>query len=141
MKKVLVVEDNADWRQLLTIVIKRLGYEVVLAGTGTEALEQADATRPQLILMDLGLPGMGGDEATVRIKADPATSRIPIVIQTAFGASAAAQRALKAGAAELMQKPINITNIQKLVEKYLSGSETGPQTSTLAQDGTKAPHA
>jgi CheY-like chemotaxis protein len=124
MKRVLIVEDNVDWRQLLTTIITRLGYAVIAAGTGKEALEQVPITHPDLILMDLGLPEMGGDEATVRIKADPATKHIPIVIQTAFGASASAKRALEAGAAEMMQKPISITDIQKLVVKYLSNGNT-----------------
>lgn len=125
-KIVLIVEDNAEWRELLTMIIRRVGHEVVAARTGKEGLERVSVKHPDLILMDLGMPEMAGDEATVRIKANPATSHIPIVIQTAFGASAAAQRALEAGAAEMMQKPINITDIQKLVEKYLSSGETRP---------------
>jgi CheY-like chemotaxis protein len=124
-KKVLIVEDNLDWRQLLTMIIKRLGYEVIGVGTGKEGVQRAFAMHPDLILMDLGLPEMSGDEATIRIKADPATRDIPVVIQTAFGTSPAAKRAMDAGAVELMHKPISISDIKSIVQKYLS-VETEP---------------
>jgi CheY-like chemotaxis protein len=127
VKTVLIVEDNLEWRELLTMIITRLGHDVAVAGSGKEALEKVSVRQPHLILMDLGLPEMGGDEATVRLKADPATRHIPIVIQTAFGEGAAAKRALEAGAAEMMQKPIAITDMQKLVSKYLSGGEAMPR--------------
>ena len=129
-KKVLIVEDNLDWRQLLTMVIRRLGYDVVGVSSGTEGVEQAYKLRPDLILMDLGLPEMSGDEATVRIKADPATRDIPLVVQTAFGTSPGAKRAMDAGAAELMHKPISIADIQMIVQKYLS-----PETAMKEADG------
>ena len=124
----LVVEDNADWRELLAMIIRRAGHEVVIAGTGKEGIRQASKTNPDLILMDLGLPEMSGDEATVQIKADPATSHIPVVVQTAFGSGPNAKRAMEAGAAEIMQKPISITDIQKLLSKYLSGGDEQPKT-------------
>ena len=127
-KKVLVVEDNADWRDLLTMIIRRSGYDVVTAGTGTEGIRQASMTHPDLILMDLGLPEISGDEATVHIKADPATKHIPVVIQTAFGSGPNAKRAIEAGAAEIMHKPISIADIHKLLSKYLSGGGEKPET-------------
>jgi two-component system, cell cycle response regulator DivK len=127
-KKVLVVEDNADWRELLAMVIRRAGYEVVIAGTGKEGIRQASKTNPDLILMDLGLPEMSGDEATIQIKANPATNDIPVVVQTAFGSGPNAKRAMEAGAAEIMQKPISITDIQKLLRKYLSGGGEQPKS-------------
>lgn len=132
-KKVLIVEDNLDWRQLLTMIIKRLGYDVIGVGTGKEGVEQAFAIRPDLILMDLGLPEMSGDEATIRIKAEPATRDIPVVVQTAFGTSPAAKRAIDAGAAELMHKPISIADIQTVVQKYLS-----VETATMGTDNGRA---
>ncbi len=127
-KKVLVVEDNADWRDLLTMIIRRSGHEVVTAGTGKEGIRQASVTQPDLILMDLGLPEISGDAATAHIKGDPATKHIPVVIQTAFGSGPNAKRAIEAGAAEIMHKPISITDIQKLLSKYLSGEDGKPKT-------------
>ena len=118
-KKVLIVEDNADWRELLSMTVTRLGYKAVLATTGMEGVARASEERPDLILMDIGLPGISGDEATVRIKANPATRDIPVVIQTAYGFDSNAARALEAGAEEIMHKPISITDLQKLMSKYL----------------------
>ena len=97
-KRILIVEDNADCRELLRLIITRqLGCEVVEAATGLAAVDQASATHPDLILMDLGLPGMSGVEAPERIKANPAIKDIPIVINTAFNATDLTRRALAAG--------------------------------------------
>jgi CheY-like chemotaxis protein len=126
VKKVLVIEDNPDWRELLSMTIRRLGHDVVLAGTGKEGVAQALQTRPDLILMDVGLPEMDGEEATAQIKANPATRHIPIVIQTAYGFGATAKRAMEAGAEEIMHKPISILDIQKLLIKYLSSTVGDP---------------
>jgi CheY-like chemotaxis protein len=123
-KKVLIVEDNPDWREVLTIVVRRLGHEVLVARTGEEALAQARRSEPDLIMMDIGLPRMSGDQATAQLKADPATKDIPVVVQTAFGTGASAELALEAGAAEILHKPITITDIQKTLAKYLSDGET-----------------
>ncbi len=127
-KKVLVVEDNADWRDLLAMIIRRSGHEAVVAATGPEGVRQASLTRPHLILMDLGLPEISGGEATVQIKTNPVTKDIPVVIQTAFGSGPDAKRAMDAGAAEIMHKPIAITAIQKVLSKYLSGEDGKPGT-------------
>jgi len=121
-KKILIVEDNADWREVLTIVVRRSGYEVAVARTGEEAVAQARRVQPDLILMDIGLPRMSGDQATAQLKADPATKEIPIVVQTAFGTGPSAKRALEAGAVEILHKPITIADIQKTLAKYLSDS-------------------
>jgi CheY-like chemotaxis protein len=118
-KKILIVEDNADWRELLMMIIRKLGYEVMVAATGEDGLAQASAAHPDLVLMDLGLPRMSGDQATAQLKADPATKDIPVIIQTAFGMGLSAQRAIEAGAAEILHKPITVTEIAKTVRKYL----------------------
>jgi len=76
-KKILIVEDNADWRELLVIFIRKLGYEVIAAATGEDGVAQAFAARPGLVLMDLGLPQMSGDQATAQLKANPTTKDIP----------------------------------------------------------------
>jgi two-component system response regulator PilR (NtrC family) len=123
VKKVLVIEDNADWRELLSMTVRRLGHDVILAGTGREGVAQAFHARPDLILMDIGLPEMAGDEVTARIKANPTTRHIPIIIQTAYGLGPNATRAMEAGAEEMMHKPISILQIQKVLIKYLSGDQ------------------
>jgi CheY-like chemotaxis protein len=123
--KVLIVEDDDDWRGLLVMVIKRLGYEVFEAATGLEAIERASAVLPHLILMDIGLPGMTGDKATACLKANPVTKHIPIVVQTAWHDSKHTERALEAGAAEILYKPVAIKIILDVLHKYLSAGHKG----------------
>jgi CheY-like chemotaxis protein len=109
---------------VLVIIIRRLGYDVIEATTGEEGVAQASAAHPDLVLMDLGLPRMSGDQATAQLKADPATKDIPVIIQTAFGMGPSAQRAIEAGAAEILHKPITMTGIEKMLCKYLSCADT-----------------
>jgi CheY-like chemotaxis protein len=120
-KRILIVEDNDDYRYLLVIFLSREGYEVVEARTGSEAIEQVHATHPDLIIMDLALPGITGDEALARLKADPSTRKIPIVVATAFHEAAArVERVVAAGADEILHKPITWTTIQEVMSRYLS---------------------
>jgi CheY-like chemotaxis protein len=118
-KKILIVEDNADWREVLMMMIQRLGYDVISAGNGEDGIAQASAAHPDLVLMDLGLPLMSGDQAIARLKADPATKDIPVIVQTAFGVGPSAQRAMDAGAAEILHKPITMGGIKYILYKYL----------------------
>ena len=118
-KTILVVEDNLDSRELLVHILKRNGFGVAEATTGIEAVDQARAVLPDLILMDLGLPGITGDEATARLKADPRTKDIPIVVNTAYhSGSPLVTRAMAVGAAEVLYKPINFSGIQEIVGRY-----------------------
>ena len=120
-KRILIVEDNADSRELLVLLLRRLGYEVAEAATGLAAIEQTRATRPDLIIMDLGLPGITGDEATARLKADPSTRDIPVIVNTAFNKEAAlVERAIAVGAAEILYKPTNLKVLLDVVHRYLS---------------------
>ncbi len=118
-KTILLVEDNADLRELLTVAIRHLGYEVVVATTGEEAVERASAIQPDLILMDIGLPKLNGAEAIVRIKGDPATKHIPIVILSALHMCPDIKRALESGAAGILQKPVSVLKIQEILSKHL----------------------
>src|SRR5439155_15860938 len=111
-KEILIVEDNEDCREPLAILVKRLGYAVVEAAMGLAAIDQGWATHPDLILMDLGLPGITGDEATALLKAHPSTSNIPVVINTAFNVGAYTNRALDAGAVEILHKPLELSTLQ-----------------------------
>jgi CheY-like chemotaxis protein len=147
-KKILIVEDNADWRLVLSRTVERAGYEVVSATTGREAVEKAAAAQPALILMDIGLPLMNGGEATALIKANAATKNIPVVIQTAYGSSSFTEHAVKAGAAEVLQKPIKIQEIERVLCKYAPRGSTnatrpatvsGASTATRPQGGRAQP--
>jgi two-component system cell cycle response regulator DivK len=128
-KKILVVEDNDDCRYLLARFLKGVGYEVVEAATGLQGVHLACRVRPDLILMDLSLPTLSGDEATARIKANQATRDIPVVINTGWVIGERCKRALEAGAAEVLHKPVELSELHLVVKKYL---ETGHMTSTCA---------
>ncbi|HEX9263422.1 MAG TPA: response regulator [Candidatus Binatia bacterium] len=123
-QKILIVEDNSDCRELLALVLRRSGYEIAEAATGLAAIEQAAATHPDLILMDLGLPGITGDEATARLKADPATKDIPVIVNTAFHKGTLIDRAIAVGAAEILHKPISFEALREVVRRYLSSNDT-----------------
>lgn len=118
--KILVVEDNADGRELIVTVLRHQGYEIIEAGSGTEALQAASTRHPDLILMDLGLPGMSGDEVTARIKADPSTAHVPIIVNTAFDPTASiVTRAVAAGADKVIYKPTNFKDLLELSQRLL----------------------
>jgi CheY-like chemotaxis protein len=118
-RRVLVVEDNDDWRAIMALFLTRLGYNVVQATNGIEAIEKATSELPDLILMDLKLPKLSGLEATAQIKENPATTDIPVVLCTAFGPEAYENNPTINYLAEIVQKPIKLDVFQALVQKHL----------------------
>jgi CheY-like chemotaxis protein len=122
--KILIVEDNEDWRMLLGVFIQRLGYEVFEATTGLEAIDRAITVHPDLILMDLSLPEMSGQEATAYLKAQASTRDIPVVVQTAH--TTIDDQVLESGATEILHKPIDFKTLQNVLRKYLSTEKKPP---------------
>lgn len=102
---VLVVDDYKDARDLYAETLLVLGFRVVTAGNGVEAVEKARALRPDVILMDLSLPCIDGWEATRQLKADDLTRHIPVVALTGHAPEYAAERAKSAGCDRLLIKP------------------------------------
>src|ERR1043165_4403407 len=117
--KILVVDDNSAIRQLLVLRLKETSYETVEAATGLQAVEQARSTRPDLIIMDLGMPAGTGDEAIASLKADPATRNIPVIVLTAFLHGSILNRAIAAGAAEILHKPVNLRSLELVLQRHL----------------------
>ena len=117
--KILVVEDNSDIRQLVVLRLKELDYEVFEAETGLSAFRQARATSPDLILMDLGMPVIGGDEVMAWLKTDLVTRHIPIIVTTAFLFGPSVDRAIAAGAAEVIYKPFNFDTLHTTLQRHL----------------------
>jgi two-component system cell cycle response regulator DivK len=115
--RVLYVEDNEDNVYLLTLNLDLLGgYELLVATDGIEGIATASAEKPDLILMDLNLPGMDGWEATRRLKADPATRNIPIIALTAHAMAGDREKALAAGCDEFDTKPIDFDGLLKKMQ-------------------------
>ena len=118
-KKILVVEDNEDCRELQSLVIRRLGYEVIEADNGAAAVEEALAGQPDLILMDLSMPKMNGEDAIVQLKNLPTTREIPVIVCTAYNPSPRVNRAIVAGAVEVLHKPFNLSELGNLLRKHM----------------------
>ena len=96
-KRILVVEDHEDNRQILRVLLGSADYQMIEAHDGETALTMAASEQPDLILMDIQLPGLDGYEATRRIKADPAISGIPIIAVTSYALSGDEEKARAAG--------------------------------------------
>ena len=123
--RILVAEDNPDARELIVLVLARLGYEIIEARNGAEALDKATVEKPDLILLDLGLPMLGGDEVTAHLKTDPRTADVPIVINTAFDPKAAiVKRAIAAGADQVLYKPTDFVTLAQVVRRFLRRAQS-----------------
>ena len=120
-ERILLVEDNPMNRRVAEFLLKAQGYIVDEARDGQEALEMLKTKVPDLILMDLQLPGMDGYAATKIIKQDASTKNIPVVALTAYAMSGDAERAREAGCEGYITKPIDPDEFPKLVAGYLKG--------------------
>ena len=118
--KILVVEDHLDIRKILVLRLKELGYEVFEAETGLDAFRRArEISPPDLILMDLGIRVVGGDEVISWLKTDPLTRQIPIIVTTAILFGPAVDRAIVAGAADVIHKPFNFDALSTMLQRHL----------------------
>jgi two-component system, cell cycle response regulator DivK len=106
-KNILLVEDNPVNRRLAVFLLRSQGYEVREATTAQEAFEIIEKERPDLIVMDVQLPGMDGLEATRKIKAQPATADIPVIAVTSYAMKGDREKAMAAGCAGYVTKPID----------------------------------
>jgi len=118
-QKILVVEDHPDTLELLSIQLRRLSYEIVVATSGEEGLEKAMAEIPDLVIMDLGLPGISGIEATSRLKSQPQTTHIPVIALTAWRKEDHEEEALTAGISAYLVKPTPPVVLKQLLERFL----------------------
>ncbi len=116
---VLVVDDHEDNRRILRDLLASAGYEVIEATTGDDGVAMAKARTPDLILMDIQLPGIDGYEATRRIKADDALRRIPLIVVTSYALSGDDAKALAAGADAYVAKPFSPRAMLAKIREYL----------------------
>ena len=115
----LLVEDNEDNRIIYSTVLRHLGYQVIEAQDGVEAVELARSTQPDLILMDISIPRMDGWEATRILRADPRTSAIPIVALTAHALADDRERAAEVGFSSYLAKPIEPRVVVAEVRRWI----------------------
>ena len=122
-KKILIVDSNDAFRESVRTFIKGLGHEVFEAATGLDAIEKASSLHPDLIIMDVRLAGMNGDEVTARLKKNMSTRNIPVVINTGWTMDCNVEerisRALNAGAVEVLYKPFQLPMLRDVLRTYL----------------------
>jgi two-component system response regulator len=123
------VEDNEASADALARRLERRDFSVVIAADGHQAVSFAKSKQPDLILMDLGLPGIDGWDATAHLKADPETSHIPIIVLSAHAMPNDRHQALAAGGDDFDSKPVQFDRLLEKIETLLTSHRGGDPTS------------
>ncbi len=118
-KRVLVVEDHEDNMRIMSDMLSSAGYEVIKAVTGHEGVAMAESDKPDLILMDVMLPGLDGDEATRRIKDDAALRLIPVIAVTSYALDGEEGRAEEAGCDAYFAKPVSPRALLAKIREFI----------------------
>ena len=118
-KTILFVEDQEDNRRIMRDLLKSAGYETIEAVTGPDGVTAAERERPDLILMDIQLPGIDGHEATRRIKANPELRDIPIIAVTSYALSGDDAKAFEAGCDGYVTKPFSPRDLLAKVREFV----------------------
>lgn len=122
---ILVAEDSDDFRLMLAAFLGGRGYEVACAQSGAEAVEAARRLRPDLVLMDIGLPGLDGLSAAREIRKMPSTGDVPILVLSAYDGTDFRTEALEAGCVGYMVKPVDPAALLGVIEHLLGGGGNG----------------
>jgi CheY-like chemotaxis protein len=125
MPRILVVEDNEENRDSLTRRLQRRGFEVITAVDGNAGVATARSEKPDLVLMDMNMPGLDGWEATRQIKAELA--QLPVIALTAHAMSGDRERALAVGCTDYHTKPIEFPKLLAQIESILQAGNAGPE--------------
>jgi len=123
---VLIVEDNEKNRKLMRDLMRVHGYQYLEAEDGFTGVEMAREHHPDLILMDIQLPGLDGYAATRQLKEDESTRAIPIIVVTSFAMKGEEEKAREAGCDAYISKPIDIHRLIATVQDFLPKDENGP---------------
>jgi two-component system, cell cycle response regulator DivK len=116
--RILYVEDNFENKLFVRRVIESMGHEMLEAETGLDSLMIAADIVPDLILMDINIPGMDGLETTVKFKQNPRLTHIPIIALTANAMKGDKERCLEAGCDGYMQKPVGVSDLRREIQRY-----------------------
>ena len=116
---ILVVDDDQSLRSMLSFLLASLGYSVVEAGDGVEALAVVEQNSVTAILMDVLMPRMDGFEVCRRVKDDPATAHIPVVLVTSLTGHVQRRQGMEAGADEFVTKPVVVADLLSVLERVL----------------------
>jgi CheY-like chemotaxis protein len=119
MPQILLAEDNPANVSALKLYLEAQGYQVCLAGNGAEAIVMAQTQHPQLILMDIQMPGVDGLEAIEILRRDPDFEQIPIIALTALAMPTDREQCLAAGATDYLSKPLHLQTLKDCIQKHL----------------------
>lgn len=119
MKKILIIEDHSDMRELLTWQVELMGFAAVSAKQGREGLEKALSENPDMIILDIMMPGMDGWEAARQIRGNPATQDIPILAATALFRDTDLKTCMESGCNGYIVKPFTFQELQAKVKEML----------------------
>ncbi len=119
MGSILIVEDTSEQRDLVSMYLEMNGYHVAVANDGLQGLAQARKAKPDLILMDLGMPKMDGYQMIAELRSDDTLKDIPVVVISAWTAATHRDRAKAAGADVFITKPFELGHILSTVQKYV----------------------
>jgi two-component system, cell cycle response regulator DivK len=123
---VLLIEDNEANRHLATFLLEKLGCEVRHAGDGAQGLALAESLKPALIVLDIQMPEMDGYEVATRLRANPTTTDIPILVVTSYAQAGDKQRALALGVADYLEKPFEPDDFINRVVRLLPARQSTP---------------
>ncbi len=118
-KKILIVDDNDDIITTYRVVLDRMGYTVVVARNGIECLDMIEEVKPDLVLLDVLLPGLSGSEVCRSIKETAKTTEIPVVAITASVSGDTRKRMARVGADDFLLKPIDVSDLNRVIKQFL----------------------
>lgn len=124
MAKILLVEDNEMNRDMLSRRLERRGHQVAMADDGRRGVEMAQTEAPDIILMDMSLPGIDGWEAARRIKQAPETRDIPVIALTSHAMAGDRERALQSGCDDYDTKPVDLTRLLGKIDALLAKTQS-----------------
>jgi DNA-binding response OmpR family regulator len=133
-RKILVVEDNPDQLELIRLILEKEGFAIGTAANGTDALIKTRSISPDLIILDLMLPGLNGFDICETLRKDPLTASMPIIMLTGLCSEFGRLAGLESGANEFLTKPFKVEELVSKVDKLLRGlmpskarSKSGPE--------------
>jgi CheY-like chemotaxis protein len=120
LARILLIEDNETNRDMLSRRLSRRGFDVMMAADGEEGIASAGAHKPDLVLMDISLPGLSGWEAIQQLKTSDETKSIPIIALTAHALSTDREKAMAIGCEDYEPKPVDLPNLLAKIESLLA---------------------
>ena len=135
-RKILVVEDNPDQLELIRLILEKAGFAIGTAANGTDALIKTRSISPDLIILDLMLPGLNGFDICETLRKDPLTASVPIVMLTGLCSEFGRLAGLESGANEFLTKPFKVEELVSKVDKLLRGRTSSKARSKSEPNST-----